>query len=187
VLAGSTADPLSDIADMRQQMRIVGRATADRMTFGIDAWNAFIKVPSVYEVLSKFYSGSNNDFNRGPNNGAAIEYKGVLTGGPADTGGLEMWVYNEWYEDELDDYQPFMDGGSVVFSGGMIRGYRCFGAIQDIRAGLAVYDMWPKMWVNEDPSVLYQMTQSAPLMVPAWPNGSGIIKVATSEADSDSI
>jgi hypothetical protein len=60
---------------------------------------------------------------------------------------------------------------------GGIEGYRCFGAIQDAEhpGGLIEAEMWPKSWIEKDPSVEYTMTQSAPLMVPGRPDA--VIKV----------
>ena len=37
-------------------------------------------------------------------------------------------------------------------------------------ADLQALDIFPKMWKNPDPSVIYLMSQSAPLMIPSRPN-----------------
>lgn len=173
----NTCDPLGDFADARTNARVYGRAIITDAIFGQDAWNAFVQVPSVRETLNKFYLGSNSEFNTAIATGEAIEYKGTLQG-PADAGNLKMWVYNEWYEDETaDGFTLYLDTDTVFLGGPNLKGYRTFGAIQDIQAGLAPAEMWPKMWDNQDPSVRYTMTQSAPLPVPAWPNGSVKLKV----------
>jgi hypothetical protein len=62
--------------------------------------------------------------------------------------------------------------------GRRLNGTRCYGAIRDKRAGLAAMSLFPKMWDQEDPSVTYTMTQSAPLMVPGNPNNSFRLVVA---------
>jgi hypothetical protein len=64
----------------------------------------------------------------------------------------------------------------VIGTGGSLNGTRCYGAIRDKRAGLAAMSLFPKMWDQEDPSVTYTMTQSAPLMVPGNPNNSFRLK-----------
>jgi hypothetical protein len=51
-------------------------------------------------------------------------------------------------------------------------GVRAFGAILDSKAGLQALPIFAKMWDQEDPSVTFVMSQSAPLMVPRDPNGS---------------
>jgi hypothetical protein len=56
-------------------------------------------------------------------------------------------------------------------------GVRCFGAIMDIQANMQANDMFPKQWDENDPSVSYTMTQSAPLMVPLRPNTTFKMKV----------
>ena len=58
-----------------------------------------------------------------------------------------------------------------------IGGVRGFGAIRDKRAGLQALEVFSKMWEEEDPSVEYLMSQSAPLMVPRNPNATFKIKV----------
>ena len=73
---------------------------------------------------------------------------------------------------------PYMDPGTVIGVGDALQGARCYGAILDKRAGLAPVSLFPKLWDEEDPSVTYTMTQSAPLMVPARTNNSFSIKVA---------
>ena len=62
--------------------------------------------------------------------------------------------------------------------GGAINGISCYGAIMDRRAQLQALSMFPKVWDEEDPSVTYSMTQSAPLMVPLRPNNTFRMKVA---------
>ena len=69
-----------------------------------------------------------------------------------------------------------MDPNIVIGTGPGLQGTRLFGAIMDARLGLVTTDMAPKMWMDEDPSVVYTMTQSAPLMVPGQPNASFVIR-----------
>ena len=69
-----------------------------------------------------------------------------------------------------------MRAPDVAIVGGGIIGLAT--ALELSRAGLKPLAMFPKMWDVEDPSATYTMTQSAPLMVPAEPNGSFVIKLA---------
>src|SRR5690606_20901096 len=49
---------------------------------------------------------------------------------------------------------------------------RAFGAIMDKKAGWRATPVFPKMLEQEDPSAVYRMTQSAPLMIPTRPNAT---------------
>ena len=94
-------------------------------------------------------------------------------------GRLELYTYAESFVDQDGNAQDILAPLDVVGTGPGLQGVRCFGAIKDKRAGLKALEMFPKMWDVEDPSVTYTMTQSAPLMVPAQPNASFKLTVAT--------
>lgn len=186
VLAGTAqwddtaADPLADIALMRKRAFDLSGSPITRLIFGSDAWAAFTLDPKVLKLLEVLTRGSQSDFNRtGLSTGAPYEYQGTLSGAQGQ-GRLELYTYAGYYHDTdaagtVTNVQ-ILDPGSVVGVGGAMRGYRMFGAIRDKRAGLQPLAMFPKMWENEDPSVTYTMTQSAPLMVPSQPNNTFKIK-----------
>jgi hypothetical protein len=90
---------------------------------------------------------------------------------------LELWTYADSYTNDAGTEVDILTATDVVGTGPGIKGVRCFGAIKDKRAGYVAAEMFPKMWENEDPSVVYAMTQSAPLMVPSEPNASFRIRV----------
>ena len=61
-----------------------------------------------------------------------------------------------------------MPVNKVLLGNKSYEGVRCYGAIEDIDAadeGIVAASRWPKNWKQDDPSVEYVMTQSAPLMV----------------------
>ena len=93
-----------------------------------------------------------------------MEYKGQI-------GAFNIYVYSDVYEDETGTMQPMMDPRDVLLEAeGGFDGVRAFGAIMDADAGLQALDIFPKMWKNPDPSVIYLLSQSAPLMIPSRPN-----------------
>ena len=175
--AVSTANPLADITSARQASFNIGRTPIDRLTFGLTAWSWFTQNAAVKDLLSTLYRGSDTTFNRAVPDAAPYQFMGALMG-QGGAGRLDLYTYNDMYEDDQFVAQPYMDQSTVVGTGSGLKGIRCFGAIQDHRAGLVATDMFPKMWDIEDPSATYTMTQSAPLMVPAQPNGSFRLKVA---------
>jgi hypothetical protein len=171
----STGLPLVDIGDLRTEVNRKARTSINRLTFGLDAWGSFVDEalhPQVKDLLDTRYRGSDSNFNRNvPTNGDPWEYRGSISGS-GNTGTLELWTYNDEYEDDAGALQPFMDQTKVVGTGPGIQGTRCYGAIKDRAAELKAMSLFPKMWEETgDPTATLTMTQSAPLMVPAQPNG----------------
>jgi hypothetical protein len=176
----STATPIADIQAARLLAFQLSRAPVNTLIFGLDAWAAFLQTnhPDVQALLNMLIRGNESLFNASNlNSGEPFAYQGALVG-TGGIGRLEMYTYSNFYEGDADGVGvPYLDPGTVVGVGGGIQGARCFGAIMDRAAQLQVTDMFPKMWDEEDPSVTFTMTQSAPLMVPLRPNNSFSIKV----------
>jgi hypothetical protein len=172
----SAANPLGNIETIRTTVRKRARAGVTRLTFGLDAWAEFIEDDNVQALLRNDVRNSpDTNFNARIGEGGPYESRGVLSG--KGVGSLELYTYSDTYETDNDGTEAdYLDPGWVVATGPGLQGVRCFGAIMDSAAGLAPMAMFPKMWPNQDPSVTYVMTQSAPLMVPAQPNGSAVIK-----------
>jgi hypothetical protein len=166
----TTAKPLSDIMSARQDAFNLSRQPINRLTFGVNAWAAFAQIPEVLQTLNDFYRGSNSVFNTVTNVPGPYEFKGSLAGYNG-AGTLDLWMYNDEYEDDTGTTQPYMDPNLVVGTGNAVQGIKCYGAIMDMES-LVATDVFPKSWIKEDPSVRMMMTQSAPLMLPKQPNAS---------------
>jgi hypothetical protein len=173
-------DPLGDIKDMRTLAFVKGGAPITRLTFGLDAFDLFFDDPKVQALLKTELGAiprtSDSVLSAMGSPGEPFEFRGYLQGANGQ-GRVEIYTYNEQYEDEADATQSIMGSYDVIGTGGAIQGTRCYGAIRDKRAGLASMSLFPKMWDQEDPSVTYTMTQSAPLMVPGNPNNTFRIQV----------
>lgn len=172
----STANPLRDIEDLRRGVHDLSSSTISRLTFGLNAWDLFTQNDAVMKLLDTRYRGSESEYNRAISDGQPMEYRGRISG-QNGMGTLELWTYSQKYRDDDGSLKEFLDPDLVVGSGSGLDGVRCFGAIQDKRAGLSPLAMFPKMWDSEDPAVTYTMTQSAPLMVPVEPNASFSLRV----------
>lgn len=176
--SAGTADPLADIkaaklnADARSGVRIT------RLVFGGDAWDMFAARVNLREMMNVQYGGYDTRVSLMRDGYEGQEYMGVIQG-LNGAGRIEAWVDTSKYVDEDGNEQFFLDQKTVVGVSPSIEGVRCFGAIRDAKAGLQAREVFTKMWENEDPSVEYIMSQSAPLMVPKRPNASFKIKVAT--------
>lgn len=177
----ASADPLGDIADLRKLSFEKSGSPITRLTMGLDAFDLFFQDPKVEALLKGQEIGnvartSDSQLSALGSPGQPYEFRGILQGANGQ-GRLEVYTYNEQYEDENGVTQSIMSSYDVVGTGPGIQGTRCFGAIRDKRAGLQAMPIFPKMWDQEDPSVTYTMTQSAPLMVPANPDNSFKITV----------
>ena len=175
----TTSTPLADIAAKRKRAFELARAPITRLTFGADAWEYFSQHASVKALLSTESRGSTTDYTLVAPEPGPFEFMGLLAG-TNGIGRLELYRYSDQYDDDAGTATDVLDTNTVVGTGPGIQGVRCFGAIKDLDAGpngLAALEMFPKMWTVPDPSTAYTMIQSAPLMVPAQPNGSFKLKV----------
>lgn len=173
-----TATPMADIALGRQRSHFLSNTSVNRLIFGMDAWAAFSsdKHADVKRLLDNMSRGGASNFNTaGVASGSGAEYQGFIQGSQGAR--LDLWVYSNTYEEYDGTILPFMDPGCVVGVGTDFNGAACFGAIMDKRAGLRSLPIFPKMWDEEDPSVTYTMSQSAPLMVPGRTDNTFKIKV----------
>jgi hypothetical protein len=135
------------------------------LVLGVDAWNVFRLDAGVIAQLNTLARGSVGNLQTGLGDGELVQYKGTLGAS------LQVWVYNDIYEDDSGVNQPMMDPKKIVLlNPAGVEGVRCFGAILDAQAGYMATDVWPKNFFQDDPSAEFVMTQSAPLMVPSRPD-----------------
>jgi surface antigen len=169
------ADPLADIQRLRTLAFQESGSPITRLTMGLEAFDRFFSNEKVQALLKdntvSVNRTSDSVVSAFGSTDTPYEYRGVLQGANGQ-GRLEIYTYNEQYEDESGTTVDYMSPLDVVGTGNGIQGTRCYGAIRDRRANLQPLAIFPKMWDVEDPSVTYTMTQSAPLMVPANTNNS---------------
>ncbi len=168
----SNSKPLKNLETWSIAMaRSCGYAVTDWI-MGTDAWESFIDHPDTEKKLDTNIKNSSQmlfdlGINQADENGAVIQYKGTLASG------VRVWVYSDIYEDESGNIVEIMDSKAVVgVNPAGLEGVRCYGAIMDAQAGYQSLDIFPKNWANDNPSVEYVMSQSAPLMVPRRTNAS---------------
>lgn len=163
-----TADIFGNLTTWGTRLRVNGSTRMRRLIMGTAASAAFFsneKVQAMFETRR----GSTVSMETYRVNDTVATLHGVIPSGEA--AGVELWTYADTWVDNDGVEQQFLPANEVIALGD-VRGVRAFGAIQDADAGFAAVEKFPKMWKNPDPSVIYLMTQSAPLMVPVRPNGS---------------
>ncbi len=108
-----------------------------------------------------------------------MEYMGVIQG-LNGAGRIEAWVNSSKFIDPETNAEDFyLQQNTVVGVSDGVQGIRAFGAIMDKGAGYKPLTVFSKNWENEDPSVEYLLSQSAPLMVPKQPDATYSLLVST--------
>ena len=155
-----------------KQTQLLSTYFPNLLICGSDAWDVMSEDAWILEQLDKNYrNGEKSNLDLGLDTGEVVQSKGKLSD-------MEILVYSDQYEDDTGATQPFMDSKTVVgINPAGVQGMRCFGAIMDKKAGYRSTDIFSKMWDQEDPSVEYLMSQSAPLMVPMEPDAVWSAKV----------
>lgn len=169
----TTAKPLDDIKRWSTQVLRSG-VKANRLTLSPDSATAFFATDQVKaEFETRRGTSFGQNFERNDLSGDTITYHGSLPGG------IEVVTYSDIYEDNMGDEQPFMPDNVALLTGN-VEGLRAFGAIMDRSAGWQPLPIFQKMYEQDDPSGLFLLSQSAPLMIPRRPNASfkAIVKPA---------
>jgi hypothetical protein len=173
-----TADPLADLKESRIAANELSGARISRNIFGANAWELFAQRVDLKEMMNVNYGGQNTKVTLiADGYGDTLEYMGTIQG-TSGQGKIECWVDTTRFVDADGNEQYYLDQNTVVGVSDMMAGVRCFGAIMDADAGYRPLDTFFKNWRENDPSVEYLLSQSAPLMVPAEPNATYSIKVA---------
>jgi len=166
------SNPIADIEGWIYQMQSLTGFVPDQLTMGLSAFKAYRSHPKVLQLLSTIIRNGNDAVQASALQGVP----GAQYAGTVGLGNLSIYVYNDIYEDATSSATtpvnvPYLDPTKVVLTASTgIQGIRCFGAILDVKAGYSPASIFPKTWQQEDPSVTYLMSQSAPLMVPTRPD-----------------
>jgi hypothetical protein len=160
-------DNLEDwVARIQEKSGAVGRT----VIMDALAWRVFKADPKVEKLLDIRRLRDAADLALGPiafgQNNDLARYVGTI-------GDLDFWVYNDRYVDDNDAVQKLLPDYTVLIgSPTQLEGTRCYGAIQDEKAGYRAQRFFSKSWLEEDPAVRWLLLQSAPLIVPYRPNAS---------------
>lgn len=163
--ASATAKPLDDVERWARQIQRSG-VKANRLTLSPSTAAAFFATDQVKaEFETRRGTAFGENFERNNLSGDTVVYHGVLPGG------ISVYTYSDFYEDNMGEEQPFMPDQVALLTGN-VEGIRAFGAIMDRGAAWRSLPIFQKMYEQDDPSGLFLLSQSAPLMVPLRPNAS---------------
>src|SRR5471032_2031841 len=171
ILAG-TASPTDDIEDWQALILQKSGAITTDIVFTVSAWQGFKEDPALKgAIFFPKQSDSGNTINIGAQIARGAIYKGRW-------GQYDLWVYNDWYVDDITDVEmPMMQDGTVVLSGPDMMGTRAFGMIVDPKFNYEAMAYAPKTWTIEDPAQQLLLLQAAPIMIPNQVNAALCVKV----------
>jgi hypothetical protein len=172
------SNPLKDILEQKRTINKLSGGVVNRIVFGTDAWDAFairlgLDNPGIGNLLDTNFRGSETEVSRILNGYEGVEYVGRVRG--SSGAGFDAYVYSGGYDDATGANVPLLDTKQVVGIANNFDGVATYGAIMDADAGYRALPIFVKNWRNEDPSVEYVMSQSAPLFVPAEPDSVFLI------------
>jgi hypothetical protein len=135
----------------------------------VDAWTILSADTSFIKVLDTRFVGGNSVDN------STSQIEGGIFKGSVES--FNFYVYAGWYVDDAGATQPLLGpSGTVIMASPAMEGEQLHGAIKDLKA-LQPFEVFTKSWEDEDPSVRYLLTQSAPITNPRRPNATRRVNV----------
>ncbi len=165
----SAAKPLKDLRGWNLKMLKESGAVITDVVMDADAANAFLDDEKIDAKLDRL------NVNIGAMALLEAQEEGLQLLGQLQ--GMRIWQYVGYYTNDAGTELELFSGGNVVCVGA-VDGIQHFGAIQDHDAMQAM-PVFPKSWVEQDPSVRWIMSQSAPLPVPRRINATLVASVIT--------
>ncbi len=170
----AASDPLNNFIDWCMGQAQRSGLVPTHGVLGLDAWKGLRKNANFLKALD----------NRRVNNGQidpkllpeGVSYLGAINESGVD---LDLYTYAEWYVDPVTTNEnPMVPADRLWLGSTAASCKKLYGAIEDMSAGgLAVMDRFPKTFETQDPSALWFLLQSAPLMAMLQPDAFGSYKV----------
>lgn len=176
----TTGTPLTDIQNARVAANNLSNARPGKLIFGQNAWNLFCqRVDLKSQMSNQVVGGYGTNVSLMQDGYVGPEYIGRIQGSNG-AGGFDVWVDTSKYVDPDTGAMTFFLNQNMVvgIDPPGLGGVQCFGAIKDFDANFQALDIYIKMYRENDPSVEYVLSQSAPLLVPREPNSTFSILVA---------
>jgi hypothetical protein len=155
--------------DIRKYSNRTARAVD--IIMGSEAWDHFVENKQ-FEKLMDIRRGVDSTIPLTPmEQSEDIQYKGHF-------GDFNIFVHYGIYNDtDVKEEKKFLGANEVLMAAKSIEGVRHFGMIKDRKAKWKAIPYFLKSWEDEDPSHLYIMIQSAPLLVTYDPNAMCLMEV----------
>lgn len=165
----TNVSPVADMQAWLDEIQDTSGATPNVVVMDTKAWGLFRVDPSFKDSIELRRGGASQ-----AETGLLVPSRALRARWVANSGDVQIWVYNETFIDPADGQtkRVLPDHTVLIADTESLEGVRAYGAIMDEGAGLQARDFFSKSWLVEDPAVRYLMMQSAPLPVPYRPNAS---------------
>ena len=158
------SDPRANVLTWRDKIQEDSGLSPDVIIMGKEACAAYVNHAKVKDTLS------NRRIDMGIIEPKNLP-KGVTYYGYDREAGVDIYRYNEWYYDEETQQNvAIMPVDKVILASTNAETVLAFGMIKDLKA-LYATRYFTKSWEEEDPSIRYLLTQSAPLCIPTQIDG----------------
>lgn len=168
------SDPIADLQSWRQAIIKDSGITPDMVIIASDVVHAFINHPSVQKILD------NKRIELGKIEPRLLP-NGVTYIGSIPLLGMDIYSYDEWYVDEVDDQiKSLVPSGTVLVASTRAKSSFMYGAVT-LQAGESFHTFEgsriPKTWMKEDPDARHIQIYSRPVPVPHEVNSWYVAKV----------
>lgn len=158
--------PVQSIEQWQHQILKLSGANATDILFTTTPWLKFLQAEGVQgAVYYPKLGDTGNRIDPGAKIQAGAAYKGRW-------GQYDLWLYNDWYNDDNNVLQPMIPDGTVVMCGPDMLGTRAFGQILDPAFNYEALPFAPKTWVENDPAQRIILMQSSPIVIPSRVNAA---------------
>ena len=164
-LSADSSQPVEDLETWADACKVAPNV----LLFGSNkAYRKFASFNEIKETIdNQINETSGSGFNLAASTGEYIQRKGTY-------GDYQLIVYTGAYDDEQGNSVRLLDENRMIMCSSSNQGAILYGAIQDLGAMMPMA-RYPKNWTQEDPSMEFVMTQSAPL--PVLPSINDIVSV----------
>lgn len=155
----ATVNPIEDLEAWSQLIMDNGLHSPVHVVFGLNAWRAFRDNP----IVQKLYD--NRRFELGKLE-LTQKYKDQGVQHVGGYGQWQFWLYTEKYEDPATGaLTELLPSNTVILGCEGTRNAVNYGAIVDLEASNSPIErkVFPKSWLQKDPSVQWLLLQSSPL------------------------
>lgn len=162
-----TSDPIRDLENWAQEVFVTSGAVVSEIVMDPKAWAAFRANEKVLKLLDVRRADGAGPLNIGPQQPVA---EGAVFVGSLNA--FQIFVYAASYIAENGARTPYLPAGTVLGMTSAFDGTQYHGAIEDEEAGIKPYETFTKSWLENDPSVRFLLSQTAPILAPGRKDGA---------------
>ncbi len=158
--------PVQDINDMLELSYDLNMSGATHVLTTTKVWNALVKHQDFNDTFVKPFAGINVPYTQTMQaNPSQAQFRGYLPGGT-----VAIWTYDAKYDlnGVQTSFLPVDFFGIINAPQG--RGFLAHCAIQHLEAYGQPLEYFDYQWVNKDPSAIFMISESSPMVVPASAN-----------------